>query len=145
MKLARKCLIFALLTISFCACGRGNQNAPAGGNSNAPKPANSNANQASANTNSANTNSAASAPKPKPGTGGMEVTSEPTGAGVTLIPTTETSAGLPQAYGATPAMITGLAPGAYTVSVSKTGYRNYQKEVKVKEGETIKIHASLRK
>jgi PEGA domain-containing protein len=90
-----------------------------------------------------NSNSPAAA---KQSTGAsIEVTSAPPGAGVTLIPTSEAGAGSPQSYGLTPTTITNLAPGDYTVHLEKTGYKYFQKEVKLKENATVKVNAALKK
>ena len=139
-----------LVSLAYAGCSpAANHNVPAGnGNSSAAASAAANANAANTNkggTGGANANAASPAAKAKPGTGSMEITSTPPGAGITLVPTTAETAGMPMAYGATPAMITGLAPGDYTVNLNRAGYKNFQKEVKVKAGDTVRINASLRK
>src|SRR5438128_1949346 len=125
----RALLAFAALILpTLAACSpASNQNA-APGNANAARPA-------------ANTNAAA---KSKPGTGSLEIASTPPGAGITIIPTTEDSAGTPQAYGATPATINDLTPGKYTVNLNKPGYKNFQKEVTVKAGSATSVTATLK-
>ena len=122
---------FSLLTAAACSPaapqGSNNQNT---GNANTAqsKPANSNA--------------PAAAKQAKGGS--IEVTSVPPGAGVTLVPTTETSASLPQSYGVTPTTITDLAPGTYTVNLEKSGYKYFQKEVKIAGDGTVKVNATLK-
>ena len=109
-------------------------------------PANNNQTNTNANVaqpNPANNN--ASHKTPQANMGGIEVTSVPPGAGVTLIPTFEDGAGTPRAYGLTPATITDLAPGKYTINVQKTGYGYAQKEVEVAANKTVKVNLPLRK
>ncbi|MEW6207383.1 MAG: PEGA domain-containing protein [Acidobacteriota bacterium] len=77
-------------------------------------------------------------------TGAIEITSAPSGAQVILIEVTESGAGEPKPRGATPTTIN-LAPGKYTVHLEKTGYKFFQKEVTVKENQTVKVAATLRK
>ena len=95
---------------------------------------------------SKNTN--AQKPQEKPSqaepTGTIEATSVPPGAQVILIEMTEAGAGDPKPRGVTPTKIT-IPPGKYTVHFEKTGYRFFQKEIKVKANETVKVAASLRK
>lgn len=129
----------AFILLVFTACSPTSNSNTATGNANTTKPA---ANVNATNASAANTNAA---PRSKPGTGTLEVTSTPPGAGITLSATTEDSASLPQAYGATPAMINDLAPGKYMVQVSKPGYKRFQKEIDVKAGGTVKINATLQK
>jgi hypothetical protein len=124
----------ALILFAFTACSPSSNSNTSTGNANGAKPV-------TANTNTANANAA---PKSKPGTGSIEIVSLPAGAGVTLVPTTDTSAGTPQSYGATPATISDLAPGKYTVSLSKPGYKSFQKEVEVKPDATARVKALLR-
>lgn len=114
-----------------------------------------NSNQRAASANSANVNSAnasqSNTSQSKPSqqtsstTGTIEVTSTPPGAKVLLVPNDESGASEPQPKGLTPAMISGVAPGKYTVDLEKPGYRFYQKEVVVKEGGNIKVNAILKK
>ncbi|HKP10827.1 MAG TPA: PEGA domain-containing protein [Blastocatellia bacterium] len=127
----------AVVLLAFAACSPAT-NHNAAGNGNSPKPA---ANTNGVNVNAANANAA---PKSKPGTGSIEVTSVPPGAGITLVPTAEDSAGTPQAYGLTPATITDLAPGKYTVSLTKTGYKSFQREVEVKANAAVQVKAALK-
>ena len=91
----------------------------------------------------ANSNSSQKAPQANMGS--IEVTSVPPGAGVTLIPTSEDGAGAPRSYGLTPATITDLAPGKYTINVQKTGFGYAQKEVQVAANKTVKVTLSLKK
>src|ERR1044072_9389547 len=103
--------------------------------------ANTNANVAQSKP--ANNNSAQKAPQANMGS--IEVTSVPPGAGGTLIPTSEDGAGVPRSYGLTPATITDLAPGKYTINLQKTGYGYAQKEVEVAANKTVKVNLSLKK
>ncbi|MGA9768131.1 MAG: PEGA domain-containing protein [Blastocatellia bacterium] len=105
-------------------------------------------NQTNTNTNPAQSKPANgnAAPKaPQANTGVIEVTSVPPGAGVTLIPTSEDGAGVPRSYGLTPATITDLAPGKYTVNIQKVGFGYAQKEVQVAANKTVKVSLPLRK
>ena len=77
--------------------------------------------------------------------GSMEVSSTPAGASVILVPDLGDAAGIPETKGSTPAMITGLAPGKYTVEIEKPGYKSYQKEVEVKQGQSVKVAGRLSK
>jgi hypothetical protein len=129
----------AIILLAFAACSPTATNNTASGNSNAAKPA------ANTNTPNANTANANTTAKSKPGTGTLQIASTPAGAGITLVPVAEDSAGLPQPYGATPATINDLAPGKYLVNVSKPGYKTFQKEVAVKADATTKIDATLKK
>src|SRR5437764_72163 len=92
----------AFILPAFAACSPAANHNAANGNSNAARPA-ANANAGNANVAKANAANANAAAKSKPGTGTLEIASTPPGAGITLIPTAEDSAGTPQAYGATPA------------------------------------------
>ena len=138
-------LAFATLIVSaFAACSPAANHNAASNNGNAARPA-ANANAGNANVANANTANLNAAAKSKPGTGTLEITSTPPGAGITLIPTAEDSAGTPQAYGATPATINDLAPGKYDIQLSKPGYKSFQKEVTVKAGAATKVNATLKK
>jgi hypothetical protein len=77
-------------------------------------------------------------------TGSIEITSTPAGAQVILIEETEAGAGEPETRGATPTTVT-VPPGKYTVHLEKNGYRFFQKQVAVKENQTVKVAATLRK
>jgi hypothetical protein len=128
----------ALILLTFAACS------PASNSNNAP------ANAASDNANAAkrviaNPANANAATQSKPGTGSIEIGSLPAGAGITLVPSAESGAGAPQAYGPTPATINDLAPGKYTVNLSMNGYKPFQQEVEVKAGGTARVKASLKK
>ena len=141
MTLKRRALFaFAALILLACAACSPASN-PASNNGTAAGNANV-TNRATANASPANANAA---PKSKPGTGSIEIVTLPAGAGITLVPTTQDSAGTPQAYGATPATINDLAPGKYTVNLRKTGYKDFQKEVEVKADATARVKAALRK
>lgn len=112
-----------------------------------PPPATGN-NQNTSNANAApstpaNANSSAATKQAKGAS--IEVASVPPGAGVTLVPTSEAGAGMPQSYGVTPTTISNLAPGEYLVSIDKPGYKNAQKEIKLKENATVKVNETLKK
>ncbi|HEY6333067.1 MAG TPA: PEGA domain-containing protein [Blastocatellia bacterium] len=81
----------------------------------------------------------------KPSGGSIQVLSSPPGAPVMLIAVGEGFAGQPEPKGSTPVTITGVAPGKYAVDVEKPGYKYYQKEVEVKDGQTLKLNISLKK
>ncbi len=104
-----------------------------------------------ANNNQANTNANVAQSKPannnsaQKNVGSIEITSVPPGAGVTLIPTYEDGASTPRSYGLTPATITDLAPGKYTINLQKPGYGYAQKEVEVAANKTVKVSLSLKK
>lgn len=135
MTLTRRALLAftAFILLAFAACSPASNRNTANANAT---PDNANARQIFANTNTAT--------QSKPGTGSIEIGSAPPGAGITLVPPTE-SGGTPLAYGPTPATINDLAPGKYTVSLSKNGYKNFQQEVEVKADSTVRVKALLRK
>ena len=116
------------------------------GNANTAQPA---ANTNSSTTSATNANASAAnanpAAKSKPGTGSIEITSVPSGAGITIMPTSEDSDGEPRAYGPTPATINDLAPGKYAVNLHQNGYKEFRREVEVKAGEVVKVNAALKK
>jgi hypothetical protein len=135
MKPTRYFLIqsFIALNLFTIACSPPDSanNNQTNGNANAAqsKPANNNSSQKAQQTNR----------------GSIEVTSVPPGAGVTLIPTSEDGASAPRSYGLTPATITDLAPGKYTINLQKVGYGYAQKEVEVAANKTVKVNLSLKK
>lgn len=107
-----------------------------------------NSNQPSVNANAASSNSSQTKPSQPPDhttTGTIEVVSVPPGARVLLISTDEDTAGEPQPKGVTPATITGVKPGKYTVDLERSGYRFFQKEIVVKKGGTTRVSANLKK
>lgn len=109
-------------------------------------PTNSNQSNGNANRaqpNAAQTNSSADKPSQQPDqtTGTIEVTSVPPGARIVLV----FAGAEPQPKGSTPATITGLEPGKYTVDLEKTGYKSFQKDVEVKPGRGVKVSANLKK
>ena len=57
----------------------------------------------------------------------------------------EGSSGIPERKASTPTTIMGLAPGKYTITLEKSGFRYFQKEVAVKANKTVKITASLKR
>jgi len=129
--------IAALVLVSSCGGGDvGNQNQA--NSATQSRPASSNADKSSANANTPKT-----AAKPTGGT--LQITSAPPGASVVLIPNDEGGAGTPQPRGSTPLLITGVTPGKYTVDIEKTGYKYFQKDIHLKDGQTIKIDAPLKK
>ena len=135
MKPTRYFLIQSLIALNLltiaCSLHEPANNNQATGNANVEqsKPANNNSSQKPQQTN----------------VGSIEVTTVPPGAGVTLIPTSEDGAGAPRSYGLTPATITDLAPGKYTINVQKTGYGYAQKEVEVAANKSVKVNLSLKK
>ena len=138
MTLKRRALFVFIASILLACAACSPASNPASNNNTAAGNANV-ANRPAANANTANANAA---PKSKPGTGSIEIVSLPAGAGITLVPP---SPATPQAYGATPATINDLAPGTYTVSLSKTGYKNFQQEVEVKPDAAVRVKAALRR
>ena len=107
-----------------------------------------NSNQPNVNDNAAPSNASQTKTSQQPDsgtTGTIEVISVPPGARVLLIATDDDAAGEPQPRGVTPATITGVKPGKYTVDLEKSGYRFFQKEIVVKKGGTTKVSASLKK
>jgi hypothetical protein len=93
----------------------------------------------------ANKASPAAAPARSPAGGVIVVTSTPPDAIVVLVREEEGSSGNPERKGATPVTISGVAPGKYSITLEKTGYRYFQKEVEVKENKTVKIAANLKR
>ncbi|HVG21355.1 MAG TPA: PEGA domain-containing protein [Blastocatellia bacterium] len=106
----------------------GNVGLQAGGNANAAEPA----------------KGSAPAKAEQTGTGSIEVKSTPPGARVILIALDEEGAE-PQQRGSTPTTLTDIPVGKYTVDVEKTGYKFYQKNIKVQENKTVQVNASLQK
>jgi hypothetical protein len=143
MTVTRRALLAftAFILLAFAACSPASNRNTANGNAT-PDNANGARRIFFGNTNTANVNAARQS---KPGTGSIEIGSAPAGAGITLVPTAEDSAGAPQSYGATPATINDLAPGKYTVSLSKPGYKNFQQEIEVKADSTARVKALLKK
>lgn len=125
----------------LAACGT---TQPANNNLRSANAANANAAQS----NSSQSNSSPAKPSSQPAAstrGTIEVNSVPPGARILLVSTDEAGAGEPKSKGLTPASITGLQPGKYTVDLEKPGYRFFQKEVVVKEGVITKVNAALKK
>ena len=131
----------ALALLASVACSHLQQHTLTNGNANSAPPA-ANAGGTNANTANANVNVATTS---KPGTGSLEITSTPSGAGITVMPTGEDSDGEPRAYGPTPATINDLAPGKYAVSLHQTGYKEFRREVEVKAGSVVRVNAALKK
>jgi hypothetical protein len=137
--------VLALGTLSslliLASCG-----GPEVGNQNQSRAAATpSAGQGSSNTNKPAASGNAPSVAAKASGGTIQVTSTPAGASVILIANDEGGAGMPEPKGSTPAMITGIAPGKYVVDVEKPGYKYFQKYVQVKDGQTQKINASLKK
>jgi PEGA domain-containing protein len=107
----------------------------------------SNTTQRNVNASQSNTAVSNAAPKAdqKKSGGTIDVTSVPQGARVLLVPSDENFAGEPQSKGLTPATITDLTPGKYTVHLERPGYKFFQREVTVKDGQTVKVSGTLRK
>lgn len=141
MKPLRNTLILSLITLSVAAC----TTVKPGGDGKSTSP---NTNQSAANSNALQGPAANKIPPSNPspqGTGSIEVTSTPPGARVLLVLIDEGGASEPQPRGVTPATITGVYPGKYTVDLEKPGYRFFQKNVVVKANSTAKVNASLRR
>ena len=139
MKKASRLLTILLLVLSVAVQMACSTAPPA--NTNQPK---ANQQAANANTPPANTSASKSAPDTST-TGSIEVTSVPPGARVLLIATDDDTASEPQQKGSTPTTITGVRPGNYTVDLERSGYRFFQRSVKVSAGKTVKISATLKK
>ena len=106
-----------------------------------------NGNANAAQSNAPQTNSSAK-PSQKPDqstTGSIEVNSVPPGARVLLVSTDAGGAAEPQSKGLTPATITALQPGKYTVDLEKPGYKFFQKEIEVGPGKKVRINATLKR
>jgi len=138
-------LLAAIVLLAAVACSHMEDHKLANGNASSAAPAaNTNGPTASA----ANTNvtaNANAATKSKPGTGSLEITSVPPGAGITLMPTSEDSDGEPRAYGPTPATLNDLAPGKYTLNLHQNGYKEFRREIEIKAGDTLRVNAALKK
>ncbi|MFL6212762.1 MAG: PEGA domain-containing protein [Blastocatellia bacterium] len=133
----------AVALLASVACSHLQDHTLSNGNANSAQPA---ANTNGTNASAANANvKANAATKSKPGTGSIEITSVPAGAGITMMPTSEDSAGEPLAYGPTPATINDLAPGKYTVHLHQTGYKEFRREVEIKAGSAVRVNATLKK
>ena len=86
---------------------------------------------------------AALAPSPAGGT--IVVASTPSGATVVLVREEEGGAGNPERKGSTPVTVNGVAPGKYSITLEKTGFKYFQKEFEIQENKTIKINANLKR
>ncbi|MEN3332781.1 MAG: hypothetical protein V7641_2146 [Blastocatellia bacterium] len=128
----------AFLLLAFAACSPASNSNTATGNAT---PDNANVTKRVI-ANPANTNVAAQS---KPGTGSIEIGSIPSGAGITLVPTSPDSDGAPQSYGPTPATINDLSPGKYTVNLNKNGYKPFRQDVEVKADSMVRVKALLKK
>ena len=128
-------IVLLVVSLATLICLAGCHQTTAPGNRNAAAPANQ-------------PQSSNSSPAPAPKTvafGSIEVNSTPPGARVLLVAIDEGGASEPQPRGVTPTNISRLSPGKYTVDLEKPGYRYFQKTVEVKENETVKVNASLKK
>lgn len=94
-----------------------------------------------------NVNKAKASPSPTASVGGgvIDVASTPPGAAVILVRVDEGGSGIPERKGSTPVSITGVAPGKYSITLEKTGFKFFQREVVVKEDKTSKIAANLKR
>jgi hypothetical protein len=94
-----------------------------------------------------NANKAAAAPSAAPAKAGgsIDIESTPPGAAVILIRQQDGSAGNPERKGSTPVIITGVAPGQYSIDLEKTGFKSFQKDVEVTENKTLKVRANLKR
>lgn len=143
MSLQRRLLLASLIVCSLVIASACTKGSPTNGNNN------------QATNNPAASNNPVPAPAvrseptvkpPKPGKGNIQITSTPSGAGVTLVPSDDSGASPPQAYGQTPTTIADLAPGTYRVQVTLNGYKTFSKDdVKVTANGTVKINAALQK
>jgi hypothetical protein len=77
--------------------------------------------------------------------GSIKVGSRPVGAAILLISEGPGGAGPPERRGSTPATITDLAPGKYTVHLELSPYKPFQKSVEVKPDETTTVTAELKR
>lgn len=130
------CSLAALVSGAACTRPTANQNAPATANTNQPANGNLSQQQRAATT---------ATPAPDPASGSIKVTSTPPGAVILLISETDGSAGAPQRKGSTPATLTQIEPGSYTIALEKPGYKAFQKEIKVDASKTVNVTATLRK
>jgi len=105
----------------------------------------SNSSPARASVSNANKPAPVAIPVPSPAGGVIEVTSAPAGAVVVLIREEEGGAGNPQRKGVTPVTISGVDPGKYSVTLEKSGFRYFQKEIEVKQNKTVRVAASLKR
>lgn len=71
---------------------------------------------------------------PEPLLGGLDITSEPSEARITIDG---------KDYGTTPAILRGLLTGSYVLQISKTGYLIHSQSVEVKEGTLVTVHGVL--
>jgi len=93
----------------------------------------------------ANKAKASPAATASPAGGSIDVTSTPPGAAVILVRVDEGGSGSPERKGSTPVTISGVAPGKYSVTLEKSGFKFFQKEIVVKENKTSKIAANLKR
>jgi|SRR5262249_17037152 len=96
-------------------------------------------------TSNANKGKASPSPSVSPGGGVIDVTSTPPGAAVILVRVDEGGSGNPERKGSTPATISGVAPGKYSITLEKAGFKFFQKEITVKENQTSKVTANLKR
>jgi hypothetical protein len=115
--------------------GSNNQNSSNNPASSRSSPATSNANKAAP----------VVLPAPSPAGGTIVVASTPPGAIVVLVREEEGSAGNPERKGSTPVTVNGVAPGKYSITLEKTGFKYFQKEFEVQENKTVKINANLKR
>ena len=79
------------------------------------------------------------------GSGTIEVASTPPGATIMLISLEEGASGPPRPRGSTPATLSGIPPGKYTLHLERVGYTYFQKKIVVKPNAITKVAATLRK
>lgn len=146
MRVANIKYILALSLLAVMSCtpppptisnNQSNRNAGAQANANAQP--NSNGRNTQVNSNSAQAQS-----KPKPGTANLEVNSTPTGAVIMFVPLREGGADPPQQQGLTPNTVN-VPAGKYYITLELSGYRAFTQTVTVRNGETKKINATLKK
>jgi len=133
-----KVVLASLAAAAFMSCS----NPVSNGNSNSNSAVPAATPAGTSNTNKAKASPAATA---SPGSGVIDVTSTPPGAAVILVRVDEGGSGNPERKGATPVTIRGVAPGKYSVTLEKTGFKFFQKEILVNENKTVKIAANLKR
>ncbi len=139
-----KVIIASLAAAFLMGCNSSGNNT--GNNSNTSNRSNNAAPGAtSAATSNANNAKASPAPTASPAGGIIDVTSTPPGAAVILVRVDEGGSGNPERKGSTPVTIRGVAPGKYSITLEKTGFKFFQKEIEVRDHKTSKIAGNLKR
>src|SRR5262249_54662364 len=133
-----KVILASLAAALFVSCNSPVNDSSKGSNNARPAPT-------TAATSNANKAKASPAPTASPAGGVIDVTSTPSGAAVVLVRVDEGGSGNPERKGSTPVTISPVAPGKYSVTLEKTGFKFFQKEIVVKENKTSKIAANLKR